>query len=763
MPARSNDVAPYFDADYELIPLRPNDKPPRDVNWRARPYSRADIESAIESGYNVGVRLRATDLVCDWDPRNGGETEEARAAAFSALWERIGADPDDFPQVKTGGGGAHFYMKLPPDCRTRAHLGDLPGWDFKSQGGFVVSAGSQHPNGRHYEWVAESGDDLGLLGAPGAPDALIDALRRPVLTAAEIRAGLEGMGDFSVEELALCLDELDVEGFANDQSWRDLGMACWYATAGAGKDVFLEWSAGDSFYAGLEERNAVRWDSFAPTPGQDMITTGTLAFYLKEAGVNMNQLLDRMPEFADEYPDDLPALPEAAAAEAEVAPADRANDALEDLNERFCVVAEGDKVRVFKRTWDSEGWARLTERDFKTMHSYRTLARNGPNGIVQVPLGKAWLEWHGRRNYAAARFAPEGVPENVLNLWTGWGTEPAAPGEGSWDMFRDLIREDLVDGREDAFEYAMNWMAWFVQRPHIIPEVALVFRGPPGTGKGTFGRALKRLAGLHGSQLTSMKQLTSQYNTLLQMSILLFADEAFWAQNGQAESTLKGMVTEPALCYERKFGSISMGRNYVHLIVASNKEWVVPVQIGERRFAVFEVPADRRSPLWYRQMHAQLEAGGYEALMRDLMERPLGPHPREGVPQTTELADQKLLSLDPVAEWWFEILQAGRPPSGTMFDEADPLDDPEENPWEMGSIRVPAQQLCLSLEQHLRRVGAPRRAISRRLGHWLRKAVPGKGRTQITEGKARTWAYDLPPLNRCREAFDGLIGRPLDW
>ena len=59
---------------------------------------------------------------------------------------------------------------------------------------------------------------------------------------------------------------------------------------------------------------------------------------------------------------------------------------------------------------------------------------------------------------------------------------------------------------------------------------------------------------------------------------MVFADEAFCAGDKQAEGTLNALVTEETHNIEPKAIDPSPVKNYMHLIVASNHEWVFPLQ-----------------------------------------------------------------------------------------------------------------------------------------------------------------------------------------
>jgi hypothetical protein len=89
----------------------------------------------------VGIRLAATDLVIDVDPRNYEPGDDQ----LMRLSEAVGTDLSDAPTVITGSGGMHHFWSKPADVKVVGKLADFQGIDFKASEGLVVAAGSLHP------------------------------------------------------------------------------------------------------------------------------------------------------------------------------------------------------------------------------------------------------------------------------------------------------------------------------------------------------------------------------------------------------------------------------------------------------------------------------------------------------------------------------------------------------------------------------------------------------------------------------------------
>lgn len=116
---------------------------------------------------NLGIALGVVGefhvFVLDVDPRNGGDR------TLADLLERHGDVPRG-PEVATGGGGRHLYLKVPATVPIRCgKLG--PGLDVKHEGGQVVAPPSRHQSGRSYTWKVDL--DVPIPEAPGWLVALL--------------------------------------------------------------------------------------------------------------------------------------------------------------------------------------------------------------------------------------------------------------------------------------------------------------------------------------------------------------------------------------------------------------------------------------------------------------------------------------------------------------------------------------------------------------------------------------------------------------
>lgn len=244
-------------------------------------------------------------------------------------------------------------------------------------------------------------------------------------------------------------------------------------------------------------------------------------------------------------------------------------------------------------------------------------------------------------------------------------------------MLRELIFNCLAAGDPESFDYIMLWMANLVQFPARSPQTCLVFRGEQGTGKGTLGaKVLMKIMGHHGKQITQPKHLVGAFNAHLRDVLFLFADEAFFAGDKASEGVLKGLVTEDYRINEAKGKDAVLGKNRMHLMMASNHDWVVPASADARRFAVFDVSSVHKQDIaFFEKVYAEIEDGGVEALMYDLMQIHVDKKKLLDVPKNTALAKQKLLSIQGPAKWLLDVLDRGYVISGFEWSEEVSTED----------------------------------------------------------------------------------------
>jgi hypothetical protein len=275
------------------------------------------------------------------------------------------------------------------------------------------------------------------------------------------------------------------------------------------------------------------------------------------------------------------------------------------------------------------------------------------------PVAQFWNTHEDRHQYIeGVEFDPSRVGHRpgYLNLWQGFGVEAKAG--GSWAKLKAHVLHNICSGVLDHYEWLLNWCARLVQHPGLRAEIAVVLRGKKGTGKGILGHALRQLLAHHGIHISTSAHLVGKFNEHLRDCVFLFADEAFFAGDKAGESALKALITESVLLVEGKFKTAQQYPNRLHVLMASNSDWVIPAGPNERRYFVLDV-SDKcmQQDAYFAAIDDELKNGGYEAMLHELMHRDISKFNHRKAPDTNALQDQKMQSLPTDLAWWQAVLQ----------------------------------------------------------------------------------------------------------
>jgi hypothetical protein len=138
---------------WSVIPVAAGDKRPL-VRWQrfqTEPADAATIRRWLQRWpqANLAIVTGAVSglVVLDVDPAHGGTD------SLAALERRYGSLPETI-EVRTGGGGSHFWFRHPGGFFAN-RIGFRPGLDLRGDGGYVVAPPSLHPSGRRYLFAVD--------------------------------------------------------------------------------------------------------------------------------------------------------------------------------------------------------------------------------------------------------------------------------------------------------------------------------------------------------------------------------------------------------------------------------------------------------------------------------------------------------------------------------------------------------------------------------------------------------------------------------
>jgi hypothetical protein len=621
--------------------------------------------------------------------------------------------------VKTPSGGTHLFYRVPKALKQGVDTLGL-GLDTRSLGGYVVGPGSII-DGREYTITNKS------QIAP-APQWLIEKLGQ-----------------------AKERDTTSTEALPNIESDRAIQRASqWLLTA----PVAIEGKGGDA-------------------------ETYKVAAHLKDLGCSADQALvllvpwnERcLPPWTQEeletkvrnafkYGKDPQGIdaPEAVFTKVEEpvpSPTEVKLHPFDKLNESFAFVFAGGVGSILWETTDRKGdyaFHLMNKQSFYDMHAANKLQI----GDKSKSTAQMWLEAPNRRSFDGLVFEPgREVEKRWYNLWRGFAVKPAATSDHPMaERWKEHLLENVCNRDPHLADWLTCWFAHLIQRPYEKPLVAVVFRGGKGVGKNALVERISRLLGGHAMTTARRRYLVSNFTGHLQKTLLFILDEAFWSGDKEAEGVVKDLVTGEEHLIEPKGKESYTVRNLTRVVVIGNEEWLVPASSDERRWAVFEVGEGRRQDRkYFEEMRLGLdEQGGAAHLLRYLMDYKITQDINQA-PNTVGLTSQKISSLEPVPQWWYDTLSAGTIAGGDWGGE-----------W---PDTIPTNRLRDALR---RWVG--NRNIKGRLpndvnfGKILHQMAPSfekkKLGSRIAEGDT-SYAYFKSALEVLRQEFDKYIGGSTPW
>ena len=320
-----------------------------------------------------------------------------------------------------------------------------------------------------------------------------------------------------------------------------------------------------------------------------------------------------------------------------------------ELNRKHAVVMVGGKCVILNEehdpTFGHKGITLSSPSDFKLRYVNQSIIIGGkPRNPASY-----WLTYRNRRQFDGIVLAPGRDILGHYNLWQGFAVEPQ---KGDCSLYLNHIKWNIAQGDEEIYAYMMNWMAHTVQHPAKRVGVAIVLRGKQGTGKGVMSTEFGALFGSHFVHVHHSKHLVGHFNAHLKQAVVVFADEAFWVGDRASEGLLKAMVTEEQLPIEFKGKDVIYVKNHIHLLIASNHEWVIPAGLEERRFFVVDVGEARmQDHAYFHKIVTQMKDGGREALLNFLLNVDLAGVNLRKFPQTQALLENKIHSMTSEQKW----------------------------------------------------------------------------------------------------------------
>jgi putative DNA primase/helicase len=297
-------------------------------------------------------------------------------------------------------------------------------------------------------------------------------------------------------------------------------------------------------------------------------------------------------------------------------------------------------------------------RDFSLIYTSETAFDGRHRRIIglsalRAAAGKSvvrlWLEHPKRRTVMPDQvvFDPTGTidPATTCNLWGGWPTTPRAGAcEQILELFEYMCSNE--DNAPEVYQWLLKWLAYPIQHPGAKMQTALLVHGPEGFGKNLLFGAVRAIYDRYGG-IFGQTELESQFNGWASGKLFMIGNEVvtrveLYHQQGR----LKNMITETEWQVREMYLPPRIEANHCNFVFFSNRIDIAKLDREDRRYCVLWTPA-HLGPDFYRDVAADISAGGVAALHHHLLELDLGdfgPHTRP--PMTGAKQDLINLSLD---------------------------------------------------------------------------------------------------------------------
>ena len=212
-----------------------------------------------------------------------------------------------------------------------------------------------------------------------------------------------------------------------------------------------------------------------------------------------------------------------------------------------------------------------------------------------------WLKDEKRKTYEGLRFEPKGLTKleskHYKNLFEGFQADrielTADVDYTRIQPILDHIKIVLCNNNEEHYKYVLNWFSRIIQDPTNRPQTGLVFYSKEhGVGKNIFTNYFaNEILGFDlSASAKNIDKIFGRFNSLLTKCMFLVVEEASGELKKFMEE-MKNMITEPTIIIEKKNIDSGTYRNFLNIILNTNKADILDIDDKDRRFVFLTVSA----------------------------------------------------------------------------------------------------------------------------------------------------------------------------
>lgn len=359
--------------------------------------------------------------------------------------------------------------------------------------------------------------------------------------------------------------------------------------------------------------------------------------------------------------------------------------------------------------------------------------------------------------YNAVAFDPRPQPPEILNLWRPYAVIPVP---GCFALIKQFLLEIICDGDIGNYKYLANYLAHMLQKPEEKPMVAIIFLGGQGIGKGAFYTLLKTIWPHTMRQVQSIEEVTGRFTAAaLEQSLGVWMDEALFSGDKKSTDRLKALITEDRITIEEKYQPAKTMQSFHRIFGASNHEHFAPTDRDDRRFYFLKVnEAWKQNAAKFDPLFAAFSDGHtIPAFVHHLLSLDISKfNPAADRPRTTEHAKQKILSLEGLDRFLYEVLQT------TEIPESPKLYGRTAKDWN-DTLTIATEDLRDAMREFDRNAERFKPISTAKLKPDLKKIFPSAQYVRFQDGGKSRRGIALPSINQARKDFEKHVGCAIEW
>jgi len=296
-------------------------------------------------------------------------------------------------------------------------------------------------------------------------------------------------------------------------------------------------------------------------------------------------------------------------------------------------------------TFIEDGWIHYTRQQLIDMNSGIFL-----DGAKKERFIDWWLRDETIRTFNRIGYFVDTseCPSTVFNTFRGFSGSYADL-SGSCDLLLSHLRTVIADGRDDVYEFILDWLASCLQCPRRLTGICLVVMGAHGSGKDI-------LFNWFGSKVVGMDAYFKTARPHIDMFGAFNASRInrvlYHIEEGNRNSMTAEYLEQFKNCVTDEFAAVQLkGKdtrenviNYNHFVITTNNSVPFDIHRDERRFfAVQASPIHVRDAAYFDRLDSEClrVPGVARSFYELLMARNIGTRDWKNPPPTDALRDWK--------------------------------------------------------------------------------------------------------------------------